>query len=127
MLEELASMETRERSLLAGIIHDEPVQLIVAAAMRIDRLGLRSTDSDELEQISGLLETSIERLRRLIVALAPPDLAEGLGSALEIPVAGIFVGTETKISHHRTDAHPYQGAGQGNRVPDLPRGIGERP
>jgi hypothetical protein len=70
-------METRERSLLAEIIHDEPTQLIVVAAMRIDRLGRDSTDGEELAQIFVLLETSIERLRRLIVALAPPDLAEG--------------------------------------------------
>jgi signal transduction histidine kinase len=90
-------METRERSLLAEIIHDEPMQLIVAAAMRIDRLALSTADSTELEEISVLLETSIERLRRLIVALAPPDLAEGLGSALQILAAGIFVGTETKF------------------------------
>jgi signal transduction histidine kinase len=79
LLEELASMEIRERSLLAEIIHDEPMQLIVAAAMRIDRLALGSTDGEELAQIFVLLETSIERLRRLIVALAPPDLAEGVG------------------------------------------------
>ncbi len=73
------------------------MQLIVAAAMRIERLGSRSTDADELGQIFVLLETSIERLRRLIVALAPPDLAEGLGSALQILAAGIFVGTNTKF------------------------------
>ena len=48
-------------------------------------------------EISVLLETSIERLRRLIVALAPPDLAEGLGSALQILAAGIFVGTSTQF------------------------------
>ena len=97
LLEELASMETRERSLLAEIIHDEPMQLIVAAAMRIDRLAVDSTDAAELEEISVLLETSIERLRRLIVALAPPDLADGLGSALQILAAGIFVGTSTQF------------------------------
>jgi signal transduction histidine kinase len=97
LLEELASMETRERSLLAEIIHDEPTQLIVVAAMRIDRLGRDSTDGEELAQIFVLLETSIERLRRLIVALAPPDLAEGLGSALQVLAAGIFVGSNTQF------------------------------
>ena len=41
LLSELAGMEIRERSQIAESIHDEPIQLIVAAAMRIDSFGMR--------------------------------------------------------------------------------------
>ena len=42
LLDQFASLETRERSLLAEVIHDEPIQLIVAAILRIDLLSARS-------------------------------------------------------------------------------------
>ena len=53
------------------------------------------SDSAELDQIATLLETSVDRLRRLIVALMPPDLVDGLGVALRDLAGGIFVGTPT--------------------------------
>jgi signal transduction histidine kinase len=99
LLDQFASLETRERSLLAEVIHDEPIQLIVASILRIDLLSTRSgdlaSDSAELDQIATLLETSVDRLRRLIVALMPPDLVDGLGVALRDLAGGIFVGTTT--------------------------------
>jgi signal transduction histidine kinase len=101
LLDQFASLETRERTLLAEVIHDEPIQLIVAAILRIDLLSTRAilndTDTDELDQIATLLETSVDRLRRLIVALMPPDLVDGLGIALRDLADGIFVGTTTKF------------------------------
>jgi signal transduction histidine kinase/PAS domain-containing protein len=99
LLDQFASLETRERSLLAEVIHDEPIQLVVASILRIDLLSARSIrdggDSAELDQIATLLETSVDRLRRLIVALMPPDLVDGLGVALRDLAGGIFVGTTT--------------------------------
>ena len=99
LLDQFARLETRERSLLAEVIHDEPIQLIVAAILRIDLLSARSTgagaDTVELDRIATLLETSVDRLRRLIVALMPPDLTDGLGAALRDLAGGIFVGTTT--------------------------------
>jgi signal transduction histidine kinase len=101
LLDQFASLETRERSLLAEVIHDEPIQLIVAAILRIDLLSARSidagTDTVELDRIADLLETSVDRLRRLIVALMPPDLTDGLGVALRDLAGGIFVGTTTRF------------------------------
>jgi len=121
LLDQFTSLETRERSLIAEVIHDEPIQLIVAAILRIDLLSARSadsdndndndndsdsesssssssgTDSDELDRIAALLETSVDRLRRLIVAMMPPDLTDGLGAALRDLAGGIFVGTSTQF------------------------------
>ena len=96
LLDRLADIETRERSMLAEVIHDEPVQLIVAAILRVDSLGRRlsTTDGQELEQAASMLELAVDKLRNLIViALTPPDLTEGLGVALGDLAAGIFSGT----------------------------------
>lgn len=96
LLDELAGMETRERSLLAESIHDEPIQLIVASIMRIDRLALRAgpAEREELDKIASQLEVTVDWLRNLIVvALTPPELSEGLGVALADLADGIFLGT----------------------------------
>ena len=46
LLGQLAGIETQERSVLAEVIHDEPIQLIVAAILRIDLLHAHSTGTD---------------------------------------------------------------------------------
>jgi signal transduction histidine kinase len=98
LLDDLAGMETRERSLLAESIHDEPIQLIVASIMRIDRMALRAqpAEREELDKIASQLEVSVDWLRNLIVvALTPPELSEGLGIALADLADGIFLGSTT--------------------------------
>ena len=85
LLKELAGMETRERSRIADIIHDRPIQLIVAAAMRIDQLsaGSLQTHSIELDRLAVLLEDSVDSLRTLAdVNLAAPNLSSGLMDAV---------------------------------------------
>jgi len=99
LLGQLAGIETRERSVLAEVIHDEPIQLIVAALLRVDLLHAHSAGDavDQLDEIATLLESSVDRLRRLIVALSPPDLSDGLGSALRVLADGIFVDASTQF------------------------------
>ena len=46
LLGQLAGIETRERSVLAEVIHDEPIQLIVAALLRVDLLHAHSAGDD---------------------------------------------------------------------------------
>ena len=53
LLSELAGMETRERLQMAESIHDEPIQLIVAAAMRIDFLRNAAPGGDERVEPAG--------------------------------------------------------------------------
>ena len=113
LLDELAGMETRERSLLAESIHDEPIQLIVASIMRIDRLGLRAqpAEREELDKIASQLEISVDWLRNLIVvALTPPELSEGLGVALADLADGIFLGTTTFCLEGPRDVSLSEGA-----------------
>jgi signal transduction histidine kinase/PAS domain-containing protein len=94
LLAELAGMETRERSQIAESIHDEPIQLIVAAAMRIDSLrDAAPGGDDELNRLARLLESSVDWLRNLIqVDLSPPDMTRGIGDALRNLADGIFGG-----------------------------------
>ena len=100
LLEQLASTETRERALLAEAVHDDPMQMIVAAILRIDylRLHIAGEQGDELDRVATLLETSVERLRKLITAISPPDLSDGLGVALRNLAEGIFIGTTSVVS-----------------------------
>jgi signal transduction histidine kinase len=108
LLGQLAGIETRERSVLAEVIHDEPIQLIVAAILRIDLMHSHSTGDDavQLDAIATLLESSVDRLRRLIVALSPPDLSEGLGGALHALADGIFVEATTQF-HITGELHAH--------------------
>jgi signal transduction histidine kinase len=100
LLEQLAEVEERERTLLAEAIHDSPMQLVVGVMMRLENSGIaqESIDEVELERLIVTLETSIQRLRTLIVALTPPDLSKGLGEALRKLAEGIFLGTSTQIT-----------------------------
>jgi signal transduction histidine kinase len=96
---QLDHTESRERDLLANAIHDEPLQLIVAAMLRLDNLRdqLPVQAADQLENIAAMLEQSVEKLRTLIVALAPPDLRWGLRVALERFAEAIFVDSGTVV------------------------------
>ena len=100
LLDQLTAVEQRERLLLAEAIHDDPIQRIVAAVLRMDTLRstLPARENQELDELAGMLETAVDRLRTLIVALTPPDLTDGLGVALRDVAEGIFVGTTTTIS-----------------------------
>jgi signal transduction histidine kinase len=100
LLDQLTGVEDRERMLLAEAIHDDPIQLIVAAVLRLDTLGaaLPAEQGHEVDQLAGILETAVTGLRTLIGALTPPDLTGGLGDALRNVAEGIFVGTTATIT-----------------------------
>lgn len=100
LLEQLAGVEERERTLLAEAIHDGPMQLVVAVMMRLENSSMhrRVVDDVEMELLIVTLETSIQRLRTLIIALTSPDLSAGLGMALRRLAEGIFLGTATEIT-----------------------------
>ncbi|MBM6402534.1 PAS domain-containing sensor histidine kinase [Phycicoccus sonneratiae] len=92
-------IESRERSLLAEVVHDEPLQLVVAAMLRLEVLEPRLAPdlSEPVDQVVSLLEQSVERLRNLVAALSPPDLSDGLAPGLRTLADGIFMGTPTTV------------------------------
>ncbi|MET0966942.1 MAG: PAS domain-containing protein, partial [Nakamurella sp.] len=117
LLEKLAGMEARERSLLAEAIHDEPIQRIVAGILRLDHLSARLEPAvrGELEAITDQLVSTVDWLRDLIVvALTPPDLTAGLGPALAGLARSIFTATPTVFSAIGLDHVPLSIAAKEN-------------
>ncbi|QKE85554.1 PAS domain S-box protein [Arthrobacter sp. NEB 688] len=92
-------IETRERTLLAEAVHDAPLQLIVAAMLRLDGLEpqLPPAFSEPLEHVIELLRQTVERLRDLVVVLSPPVLGHGLADGLRALAQGVFAGSGTEV------------------------------
>lgn len=78
----------RERARIAAGIHDDSLQVITAASLRLQQLRRRLDDPDTLKILSKVEETiklAAERLRRTIFNFRPPALQEeGVVAALRI-------------------------------------------
>ncbi len=100
LLDHLAETESRERSMLAEAIHDEPMQIIISAMMRLDLMRAQDgfSDPEQGEDIIATLETAVEKLRRLVIAVTAPDFGNGLGVALKNLAEGMFTGTSTTVT-----------------------------
>lgn len=83
---ELALVEQRERKRLAGILHDEVQQLLIASKLGLaiaQKLTREAEVCKAIDRVSGFLDESITASRTLAVELSPPVLYEvGLGAAL---------------------------------------------
>ena len=83
----LEEAQEEERRRIAGDIHDDPVQVMSAADLRIQTLAGRLEDpqtSAALEEVHHIVENAIERLRHLLFELRPPSFGElGLAGALQ--------------------------------------------
>ncbi len=88
LLAHLVSVGEEERARIAGDIHDDSIQAITAAGMRLQILRRSIDDPAQLKLLSDLestIQLSIERLRHLLFDLRPPVLDnEGLSAALEM-------------------------------------------
>lgn len=86
LLAHLVHAEEEERKRIAGDVHDDPVQKVVAVSMRIQLLRkalAQSEHREELDTILGAVRGCIYSLRHLIFQLRPDVLdREGLGSAI---------------------------------------------
>lgn len=88
LLAHLVTASEEERSRIAADIHDDSIQAITAAGMRLQILRRGLQDPDQLRLLDELEETvrlSIGRLRHLLFELRPPVLDnEGLSAALQM-------------------------------------------
>jgi PAS domain S-box-containing protein len=88
LLAHLVSAGEEERARIASDIHDDSIQAITAASMRLQILRRKLDDPEQLKLLGDLEETirlSIERLRHLLFDLRPPVLdAEGLSAAVQM-------------------------------------------
>jgi signal transduction histidine kinase len=80
----------RERARIAGELHDDTIQVLIAAGMRLDLIHRRSeidratTYEAPIREVRELIRQAVDRTRRLTFELYPPQLdRQGLGSALE--------------------------------------------
>ena len=99
LLDHLGDVEERERAVLAEAIHDDPMQLIVAAMLQINQFHaeLPADQGIRLDKPTEMLEAAVAGLRALLIALIPPNLAEGLTAAVRDLAKATFLGTNTRV------------------------------
>ena len=100
LLAHLVTAGEEERARIAGDIHDDSIQAIAAAGMRLQILRRKLHDPEQLKLLGDLQETiglSIDRLRHLLFELRPPVLdSEGLAAALEMYLEDAADGSTTR-------------------------------
>jgi PAS domain S-box-containing protein len=88
LLSHFVSAGEEERKRIAADIHDDSIQVMAAAGMRLQILRRALEDPTQLELLTDLeqtIELSIKRLRHLLFELHPPVLdSEGLTVALRM-------------------------------------------
>ncbi|HVC75769.1 MAG TPA: response regulator [Candidatus Micrarchaeaceae archaeon] len=86
LIRRLVDAQEQERKRIAADVHDDAVQVMSAATMRLHLLSQQLVDPAQLALVAKLQSTvslSIERLRSLLFELSPPALElHGLGAAL---------------------------------------------
>jgi len=97
LLGDLMRAQERERAVIAAGVHDDSLQVITAAMLRLQRLRRRLRDPGSLEVLAGLEESialAADRLRRLMFDLRPPALER----------AGLAAAVRDSLSRLRDDA-----------------------
>jgi len=103
VLAHLVSAGEEERRRIAGDIHDDSIQVMTAAGMRLQILRRSISDPEQLhrlDELEQMIQRSISRLRHLIFELRPPALDnEGLSAALRayLNEAGVTGGTSYRL------------------------------
>jgi signal transduction histidine kinase len=108
----LIRAQERERARIAAGVHDDSLQVIAAAMLRLQQLRRRLRDPDSLEML-GRLEESIalaaDRLRRLIFDFRPPALERsGLAAAVRDALSRLRddAGVEVRLDDRLADEPP---------------------
>ena len=87
LVSRLVTAREEEAQRIAGEIHDDPIQQLSAAALRLGmlRTGLDETKrSQTLAQVDKAVNDTLSRLRRMLFELSPRTLeTDGLGTALD--------------------------------------------
>jgi PAS domain S-box-containing protein len=88
LLNHLVSVGEEERQRIANDIHDDSIQAMTAAGLRLELLRRALHDARQtqlLDELQHAIESSISRLRHLLFELRPPALdREGLAAALDM-------------------------------------------
>jgi PAS domain S-box-containing protein len=114
LLERVVTSQEEERRQVAGDIHDDAIQAMVAVTLQLQALGgrLRDPRSNELlERLAATATESVGRLRQLVFELRPPLLDEvGLAAAIEHYArrAGELAGFAVQVSDEAAGELPAE-------------------
>ncbi|GAA1819958.1 PAS domain-containing protein [Planosporangium flavigriseum] len=112
LLGDLIRTQERERARIAAGVHDDSLQVITAAMLRLQQLRRRLRDPDALEVLERLEETialAADRLRRLIFDFRPPALERvGLPAAVRDALSRMHddIGIEVILDNRLTAEPP---------------------
>lgn len=112
LLVRLEEAQEEERRRIAADIHDDSIQVITAADLRLSALK-RTVDDPELlrevEQIHETLRLAADRLRQLLFELHPPALdQEGLAAAIRTYLSDRDPGLEFTVDDRLQDEPPAE-------------------
>lgn len=112
LLSQLIEAQEAERERLAAEIHDDSLQAMTAAGMRVQSLRglLRDPDATAVEEIEDAIERAIKRLRYLVYELHPASLdRDGLAPALRLHLSEIATeGLEWQLDNRLVEEPPIQ-------------------
>jgi PAS domain S-box-containing protein len=114
LLERMVTSQEQERRQVAGDIHDDAIQAMVAVTLQLQALGGRLRDPRSTELLQRLAATATEsvgRLRQLVFELRPPLLDEvGLAAAIEQYArrAGELAGFAVQVSDESAGELPTE-------------------
>ncbi len=112
LLGDLIRAQERERAVIAAGVHDDSLQVITAAMLRLQQLRRRLRDPDVLEVLDRLEESialAADRLRRLMFDLRPPALERsGLAAAVRDSLSRLRddAGVEVRLDDRLTEEPP---------------------
>ncbi len=114
LLSHLVNAQAEERRRIASDIHDDSIQVMTAAGMRMQMLKRGVTDPDQrqmIDKVESTISESIDRLRRMMFRLRPPELErEGLKAAIEGFIEQEFADTavRTVVESELETEPPYE-------------------
>jgi PAS domain S-box-containing protein len=87
LLADLVRAQEAERARIASDIHDDSIQVMAAAALRLEMLGqdlMETGHGEGVDDVAEKVRLAVDRLRRLVFDLSPRNLEDGgLGAAIE--------------------------------------------
>ena len=105
LLRRLVTAGEKERQRIANDIHDDSVQAMTAAGIRLQLLRNELGETHHLrllDDVERTIQLSIDRLRHLLFELRPPALdREGLSAALSMYLA--MLPSQTETTYHLND------------------------
>ena len=130
LLDHLIRALEQERARIAADIHDDTIQILSAASLRLQQLRHRLQDPDDLQILDKLEETltlSLSRLRQLIFDLRPSTLEQGsVADAVRAYLEEMR--SDIGIDYQRRGFLPCGDSGNYQRadLPNDPGGAGKR-